>query len=140
MPASQIPSSLAALPRIIVFVDYWNLQLTMNQQEAISRGLSDYRFKFDWINLGPWLAQRAFDLLNPKPSAYTFDGVNIYASYNPQTVESRKFKNWALSWLDRQPGIRVACRERKPKALPNRVLRKHRNFQICRIERRLDMS
>ena len=114
MPTTQ-PSPL---PRIVVFVDYWNFQLTLNQLEASAQGLSDYRFKVDWAKLGPWLAKRAFDLLQPQPAAFSFDGVHIYASHNPQTVEGRKFKNWALSWLDRQPGIRVACRERKPKALP----------------------
>jgi uncharacterized LabA/DUF88 family protein len=42
----------------------------------------------------------------------------IYTSFNPKTDEGKKFKQWATTWLDRQPGINVQALERKPKALP----------------------
>ncbi|MBZ5498573.1 MAG: NYN domain-containing protein [Acidobacteriia bacterium] len=96
--------------RIRVFVDYWNFQLSLNHKDA------DGRFKVDWRGLGPWLAKKAAEVVGC-PS-YTFDGVIIYASYNQQTDEGRKFNNWATTWLDRQPGINVRCLVRKPKSLP----------------------
>jgi len=48
----------------------------------------------------------------------SFDGVIIYASYNPLTAEGRGFHKWATNWLDRQPGVRVECLERHPKSPP----------------------
>jgi len=129
MPAPS-SVSIAQSPRIIVFVDYWNFQLSINEIEANANGLSDFRFPIDWIKLGPYLAERAFDLLTPKPANFTFDGMNIYASYNPQTAEGRKFKSWATNWLDRQPGIQVECRERKPKAVP-RCPTCHKDITHC---------
>lgn len=32
--------------------------------------------------------------------------------------EGRGFSKWATTWVDRQPGVKVECLERKPRALP----------------------
>ena len=103
---------------------------TKLKHEPTAVGAQDTRFQIDWLKLGPYLAERAFGLLTPRPANFTFDGMNIYASYNPQTQESRKFRSWATGWLDRQPGIQVDCRERKPKALP-RCPACHRDITHC---------
>ncbi len=100
--------------RIRAFVDYWNFQLSLNDQEARERGLEDYRFKVDWRGLGPWLAQRAAECCSNEN--YVFDGVIIYASYNP--AGDGNFFRWATTWLDRQPGVDVHCVARRPKACP----------------------
>ena len=56
--------------------------------------------------------------------------MNIYSSYNPATAEGRKFHNWATTWLDRQPGVKVECRERRPKAKP-RCPVCHKLIELC---------
>jgi uncharacterized LabA/DUF88 family protein len=129
MPSPE-PVSIAQSPRIIVFVDYWNFQLSINEVEGRAIRANDVRFPIDWLKLGPYLAERAFQLLNPRPANFTFDGMNIYASYSAKTEEGRKFRGWATGWLDRQPGIQVECRERKPKALP-RCPTCHREITHC---------
>lgn len=115
---SLTPTEPQSVTRVRVFVDYWNFQLTLNGLEASERGLDDYRFKIAWAALGSWLAQKACESIRIDPKGYSFDGVIIYASYNPQTAEGRGFRKWATTWLDRQPGVTVQCLERKPKALP----------------------
>lgn len=126
-PQSPIPAP--SPPRVRVFVDYWNVQLTINSLEARQRGQQDYRFKVDWKALGPWLARKACELLC-MASSYSFDGVIIYASYNPKTMEGAGFSKWAHTWLDRQPGVNVVCLERKPKALP-KCPTCHRPIEYC---------
>lgn len=97
-----------------MFVDYWNFQLSLNDREASERGLDDYRFKIDWRGLGPWLAQKAAACVAIPD--YVFDGVIIYASYNP--ASDNKFQGWATTWLDRQTGVSVHCVSRRPKRCP----------------------
>jgi uncharacterized LabA/DUF88 family protein len=60
----------------------------------------------------------AADILGIKPETASYEGTHIFTSYNPATDEGKKFRNWATTWLDRQPGIIVQVRERKPKAPP----------------------
>lgn len=102
--------------RVRVFVDYWNFQLTLNNKEAAERSVSDYRFQINWAALGPWLAQRACDVA--RVPQYSFDGVIIYTSYDPRTSAGATFRRWCMTWLDMQLGVKVECRERKPKTSP----------------------
>ena len=129
-PTSPSPVDPKSSIRVRVFVDYWNFQLTMNEKEAADRGLADYRFKIGWRGLGPWLARKACETIGVETGNHVFDGVIIYASYNPSTDEGRGFKKWATTWLDRQPGVSVQCLERKPKALP-RCPTCHRAIDTC---------
>jgi hypothetical protein len=104
--------------RVAVFVDYWNLQLTLNERMSIANGGADYRAKIDWRGLGSLFAQEAATVVAGAGTAHSFEGTYIYTSFNPSTDEGKKFKNWTVTWLDRQPGIHVQARERRPKALP----------------------
>ncbi|MGH8285783.1 MAG: hypothetical protein ACRETT_08455 [Steroidobacteraceae bacterium] len=104
--------------RVRVFVDYWNFQLTLNQKDGATRGERDTRFAIDWRKLGPWLAGKACEIVGVSRDAYSFDGVSVYASFNPSTPEGKTFRNWVTSWLDRQPGVDAKCLERKPKSVP----------------------
>lgn len=106
-------SSAVSLPRVRVFVDYWNFQLALNSREDALLGTDNTRFKVDWRKLGGWLAGKACAVASI-PS-HSYDGVIIYTSYDPGNVEGARFKNWATSWLDRQPGVNVQCRERRPR-------------------------
>jgi uncharacterized LabA/DUF88 family protein len=111
------PVTPADPARVRVFVDYWNFQLTLNQREAKARSVADHRFHVDWKKLGPWLAEKACQAASI--TAHSFEGVIIYTSYDPRTDEGKKFHRWATTSLNRQPGVTVECRERKPKAAPN---------------------
>lgn len=115
IPVPVAPKGLA--PRIRVFVDYWNLQLTLNEHEEKATGRYDIRFKIDWRNLPAWLARKAADTANILN--YSFEGAIIYASYDKNTADGRGFNNWAITWLDRQPGIQVQCKPRHPKNAPH---------------------
>jgi uncharacterized protein Usg len=53
--ASAALSSVMEAPRIRVFVDYWNLQLTMNEHVKRITGQPEIRFPIDWRKLSGWL-------------------------------------------------------------------------------------
>jgi uncharacterized LabA/DUF88 family protein len=114
--------------RVRVFVDYWNFQLSLNEREASSRKLDDYRFEIGWQALGPWLAGKACAAV--AITSHSFDGLNIYTSHDPKTPGGLKFHKWATGWLNRQPGVNVSCQERKPKSFP-RCPTCHREIQYC---------
>jgi hypothetical protein len=103
--------------RVRVFVDYWNLQLSLNEREAAATRTprAAARFKLDWRAVGPWLAAKACDAASIARAHHSFDGVIIYASYNPASDAS--FRKWATTWLNRQPGVQVQCLERKPRSV-----------------------
>ncbi len=90
MAANPAPLPAAVrVPRIRVFVDYWNLQLTMNQKIEAETGQANVRFAVNWRDLPTWLAYKAAEVTHTAP--YQFDGGIIYASYDPNTAEGRKF-------------------------------------------------
>ena len=104
--------------------------LSLNEREAAAQGVNEFRFTIDWKKLGPWLCQKACGVVGTDPKSSSFDGVIIYASYNPRTDEGRTFHGWAKNWLDRQAGISVVCLERKPRALPKCPIC-HRQIEFC---------
>lgn len=115
---STIPvAPRGAAPRIRIFVDYWNFQLTLNAREEKASGQSNVRFKIDWRGLPAWLARKAAEMTGI--ANYSFEGAIIYASYDPNSGEGRGFNNWATSWLNRQPGIQVQCHVRQPRNPPH---------------------
>jgi uncharacterized LabA/DUF88 family protein len=112
----------------MVFVDYWNFQLRLNQLEAREKGLPDFRFKVDWAVLGTVLARKACEAV--AITDHAFEGCIVYTSFNPGTDEGKKFHNWATNWLGRQTGVRVEIRERKPKN-PPRCPSCHAEIRTC---------
>ena len=104
--------------RIAVFIDYWNLQLTLNKILTEKNGVDDYRAKIDWKNVGNLFSTEANTVLGSPQSGFSYEGSYIYTSFNPSTAEGKRFRGWATGWLDRQPGINVHAKERKPKSLP----------------------
>jgi uncharacterized LabA/DUF88 family protein len=116
------------LPRFRVFVDYWNLQLSLNARETEVEGKEDVRFKIDWRSFPQWVAQKAADVCGI--GAFSYEGGIIYASYSETSAEGRKFHTWATTWLNRQPGIQVQCRARQPKG-PPKCPACHYPIEIC---------
>jgi len=119
IPETPVQANAA---RVRVFVDYWNFQLTLN---AVA---GEDQFRVDWKGLGPWLARRVCESVGLGP--HSFEGVLIYASFNPRTDEGRKVRSWATSWLDRQAGVSVKCLERRPKACP-KCPSCHQEIETC---------
>lgn len=116
--------------RIAVFIDYWNFQLTLNQRVAATNGNQDERVRVDWCGLGKLLAQEACEVLTIDSASMSYEGCYIYTSFNPSTVEGKKFRNWASNWLDRQPGVNVQLRERRRKS-PQRCPACHQEIVTC---------
>ncbi len=107
--------------RARIFVDFWNLQLSIVEHRG-----SDYRL--DWTKLSPLLIAQATALL--RVPALQFDGTNVYLSYDPNTDNGRRLHNWAISVLDRFPGIRVIAQDRKAKSPPT-CPNCHREVDTC---------
>ena len=114
--------------RIRVFVDYWNLQIALNERESEVTEEEDARFKVNWRDFPSWVAKNAAQLVGV--AEFSYEGANIYVSYNSKTDVDRPFKNWLKTWLDRQPGIQVNVQERQPKAAP-RCHSCHSRIQEC---------
>ncbi len=104
--------------RVAVFVDFWNFQLSFNTALAKKQGLTEAKAMIEWRNVGPELAAAACDVMKAELAKLSYEGCYVYTSYNPTTDEGKKYRNWATTWLDRQPGLNVSIRERKPKAKP----------------------
>lgn len=104
-----MPEIVYIHPRIKVFVDYWNFQLLVN--EILRKDKSP----INWKDIGEWLAKEAS--LLAKMNHYSYEGTNIYTSYNPK--KDSRYVEWINNWLNRQPGIHVNCLERKIKRAPN---------------------
>lgn len=116
LPASLQAASPLSITRVRVFVDYWNLQLTLERKFREATRNPAARFQVDWVKLGPWLARKAAEVAGVAAGAHSFEGVGIYTSYDPNTDNGTKYRKWATTWLNRQPGVTVHCRERSPKS------------------------
>lgn len=108
------PAGPAPLPRVRIFIDFWNLQLTINEKESRASGKPDARFKIDWNRFVRWAAAKAATAAGQ--TAHSFDGAIVYASHDSKSAEGIKFHKWVTTWLDRQPGIQVQCRARRPRS------------------------
>ena len=121
IPSPPTPPVAAVLvsgaARVRIFVDFWNLQLTISERE-LKHNHNDPKFKqfhIDWLQLPKKLIAEVSALLGA-PCAY--EGTNIYTSYDGKTESGRKHHKWATDWLDRQAGMQVNCYERQPKNPP----------------------
>ncbi len=114
-----MPTDFQRLPqlrnRVRVFIDYWNLQLTLNANEARSLGVREVRFKIDWLSFPRVLADEAAAVAGLRD--YSYDGTVVYASYN--AITEANLDRWLKTWLNRQPGLQVVSQERRPKRPPN---------------------
>ena len=96
--------------RVMVFVDFWNFQLTVN---SLASG-----FKIDWQRLGPEIARRA--LLTVDPDALiSYQGMNVYGSFDPSSEKDEGLRRWAANTLNRFAGVQVTMipRQRRLKGL-----------------------
>lgn len=110
---SEAAASVPSRSRIRLFIDYWNLQLTINEIVSERTGVPDSRFLIDWLRFPGLVASKAASVAGV--DQFSYDGTIVYCS-SDNSPEGVKFRNWAQNWLNRQPGIQVECRARKPKA------------------------
>lgn len=105
--------------RIAVFIDYWNFVLTFEKRQGEEKKLNGVRYKsdIDWQVVGPLLANQACPVLSVDPKLLSYQGVYVYTSFDPGNPAGERFARWANSWLNRQPGVNVAIRERKRKSV-----------------------
>ena len=111
--------------RTIVFIDYWNLQLSLQHEDAKEQGVqgNTHRFNVDWFNIGSKITQQAENSLKGTgvETSLSYQETRIYTSADPN--DNGKFKKWVNNTLNRQPGIRTFCLDRKPK--------RHNNCAKC---------
>ncbi len=91
------------LNRVQVFVDYWNLFLSLDRLEA--------RFTIDWEKLGPTLARAAVEVVDDL-APHRYEGMNVYGSYNPRTNSGKQLSDWASRALAPLRGLKVDMLER----------------------------
>lgn len=109
--------------KVIVYVDYWNLQLSLQSEDAKSKSIdiNSHRFCLDWYRLGNWLTYKVQDHLqktNPQINL-SYQETRIYTSTDPN--DNGSYKKWVQNNLSKQPGIRVFCLDRKAKRNQNCV-------------------
>ncbi|EPU1979843.1 NYN domain-containing protein [Escherichia coli] len=110
--------------RTMVFVDYWNLQLSLQHEDALAQSLDaaalqQHRFQIDWFSLGSKITELAKQLASPDPASplpFQFQEMRVYTSNNPS--DNGSYKQWATRTLGQKPGVRVFCLDRKPKRNP----------------------
>lgn len=117
--------------RFRLFVDFWNLQLTLNQRHEFQlkrEGRSAEILRIDWTKLPSVLVSEAATLMGVANPQY--EGTSIFTSYNPGNERDKGHHKWATTWLDRQPGIQVKCYERRDIG-PPRCPVCHREITTC---------
>jgi uncharacterized LabA/DUF88 family protein len=115
---SSLQTTAATIPgacRIRIFVDFWNLQLTLKERET-KYTRQNSNFNIDWLKLAGCLVAETAQVLGVGNAVY--EGCIVFTSSDLKTPEGRKYHKWATTWLDRQPGIQVKCFERRPKHPP----------------------
>ena len=89
----------------MVFVDFWNFQLSINDLV--------HEFRVDWRKLGLVIAQEALRVVDAG-AAIAYQGMNVYGSYGP-SEKDESLRRWALNTLGRFPGIQVIMIPRQHK-------------------------
>jgi len=114
IPAIPPAGSTITVPvRIRLFIDFWNLQILLNNKEFEKSGT---KFKIDWKKLPMSLVRKAAAVVNAQ--SFTYDGTIVFTSYDAKTDEGKKYHRWINNWLDKQPGVQVQCFERRPRGSP----------------------
>lgn len=103
--AGNSPQVSPEFPRIWIFVDYWNFQLSLG-----------IRFKVDWVKFGPWLAEKAAEAVGMASGEYSYEGMSVYSSYDPNGNGAHY--RWATGWLANRPKVSVQCSPRQIRRPP----------------------
>jgi hypothetical protein len=91
-----------------IFIDFWNLQLSMNSAASSS-------YRLDWKKLSPWLVDQACGATG---RTLSFEGTHVYMSYSPNSKKDAGLRDFATNVLSRFPGVQVSMVERKAQTAP----------------------
>ena len=91
--------------RVCVFVDFWNLALSLNA-DAATHG--EQPWQLDWLRFPAWVAAEAARLCAVERHRHV--GTFVYSSFNNGSPGQLRHRNWALNWLGRQPDVTVELR------------------------------
>lgn len=91
--------------RVCVFVDFWNLALSLNA-DAATHG--EQPWQLDWLRFPAWVAAEAASLCAVERHRHV--GTFVYSSFNNGSPGQLRHRNWALNWLGRQPDVTVELR------------------------------
>jgi uncharacterized LabA/DUF88 family protein len=126
---AQLAGTTVTLPlRIRVFIDFWNLQILLNEREGKATSNPAAKFMIDWRELPEAMVGKAVSLL--KVPSHTYDGTTVFTSFDPKTLGGGKYRRWVHGWLDSQPGINVVCLERRRKH-PPKCQACHQEIESC---------
>lgn len=111
--------------RVFIFIDYWNFVSSLNEEEA--------KFQSDWTQVSPVIMQAVQALDQSVPSRrYIYQGMRVVGSYDPDTLNGRKSKNWATTFLaSRVPGCTVHFVERQRKKSGPKCPSCHNTIHLC---------
>jgi uncharacterized LabA/DUF88 family protein len=108
--------------RVMVFVDFWNFQISVNTRNP--------RFPIDWRRLGLVLAQASMGIVDPDAQT-SYEGINVYGSYDPYNEKDKDLFRWATHTLGRFPGVRVTMIERQRKLRGPICPSCHEEMSVC---------
>lgn len=128
VPSAPAGSVISVPIRIRLFIDFWNLQILLRERETEATNGKSRNVRIDWNQLPQALVRRAASMLGAINHSY--DGTIVFTSADSKTEEGRRYKRFATSWLDRQPGIQVQCFERRPRHAP-KCQACHKLIEVC---------
>lgn len=91
-----------------IFIDFWNLQLSMNSTASSS-------YRLDWKKLSPWLVDQACGAVG---HTLSFEETHVYMPYSPNSKKDAGLRDFATNVLSRFPGVQVSMLERKAQTPP----------------------
>lgn len=128
----QVLSSGGPMTPTRLFIDYWNFELQWRKRAN--------KKNCDWTKLPQLLANSAASAA-PQLGPLKLDDTRVYASVNP--VREGSLRKWLDGFLNRQPGYRVAVRERISKTKPVHCRACNKEIEDCphcqvKIERAIE--
>lgn len=113
--------SANARQRVMIFIDFWNYELTMKELEP--------EFLTDWFKLPDSIVKEAEKLLG-EPLQY--ERCFIFGSYDPNSVKDAKLCSWASKVLTRVKGAQVSFVARQKRAKgPSCTGKDHHEIAEC---------
>lgn len=94
---SESTELLEAKPRGMIFVDFWNYELTMKELET--------GFLTNWFKLPSIVIQEVSLLLG---ETVQYERCFIFGSYDPSSPGDARLRSWATTVLSKVPGVEVS--------------------------------
>ena len=118
---SESTELLEAKPRGMIFVDFWNYELTMKELEP--------GFLTNWFKLPSIVIQEVSLLLG---AAVQYERCFIFGSYDPSSPGDARLRSWATTVLSKVPGVEVSFVPRqKRKRGPHCTGAAHHEITAC---------